>query len=141
MKLLTGVVLASFVTLTGPTPTQMPRRDGAWEITVDIEMEGVEKKIPSRTVTQCVTPDDVASGKNEMPGHAHTPGSCSASDHKVDGNKVSWSFKCDAPQPMSGTGEIVYTDANSYQGTMTFVRDGKTMIMKYAGKRLGDCTK
>lgn len=144
---------------------QTPRRDGNWEITVDVELDGVAGTIPTRTLTQCITPDDIAAGPGGTSGRSHTPdrsdtpghgalpghralsghdaalpGSCSASDHKVDGNKVSWTFRCDTPQPMSGSGEIVYTDENAYKGSMTFTRDGKTMTMKYEGKRLGDCS-
>ena len=42
---------------------------------------------------------------------------------------------------MSGTGEIVYTDENAYAGAIIFTREGKTMTIKYSGKRLGDCAK
>ena len=64
-----------------------------------------------------------------------------SSDYKVDGNKVTYSMKCDGEQPMSGTGEFVYA-ADSYTGVMTMDTGGRgTMKMKYTGKRLGDCVK
>jgi hypothetical protein len=37
-------------------------------------------------------------------------------------------------------GEFVYS-ADTYTGTMRVKSQGKEMTMKYAGKRLGDCTK
>lgn len=136
--------IALLVCLLTPSTTafaQAPRRDGNWEITLDVTLDGVAEKIPARTMTQCITKDEVAAGKGTIPGHHGIPGGCSASDHKVEGNRVSWTFKCETPQPVSGSGEIVYTDEHSYKGAMTFTRDGKTMTMKYEGKRLGDCTK
>ena len=41
---------------------------------------------------------------------------------------------------MSGTGEITYGE-NTYDGVMKMERQGQTMTMKYAAKRLGDCVK
>ena len=56
---------------------------------------------------------------------------------------MSWSFKCaaDPAHPLSGNGEIVYMDESHYAGTIRVEREGKTMTMKYAGRRLGDCAK
>ena len=61
-------------------------------------------------------------------------------DYKVAGNKVTWSMKCEGPEAMSGTGEITYGE-NTYDGVMKMERQGQTMMMKYTGKRLGDCVK
>jgi len=136
-----AAALAALLTLSGTAAAQIPRQDGNWEITVDVDLEGATGKIPARTTTQCITKEEAAAGKGAIPGHHDAPGSCSVSEHKVEGDKVSWTFKCETPQPMSGSGEIVYTDETAYKGSMTFTRDGKTMTMKYEGKRLGDCTK
>ncbi len=125
-----------------PVGTQPPRRDGSWEIRVDVEIDGDATLIPSRTLTECVTKDDAADVKKALPyGNGAMPSHCSASDHKIEGNKVSWSFKCESPQPMTGDGHIIYVDESHYAGTINFARDGKKMALKYAGKRLGDCTK
>ena len=43
-------------------------------------------------------------------------------------------------QKMTGTGEITY-GTNTYDGVMKMKMDMGEMTMKYAGKRLGDCTK
>jgi hypothetical protein len=49
-------------------------------------------------------------------------------------------MKCEASQPMTGSGEQVYT-ADSFTGTTKIDRGGQTITMKYRRKRLGDCTK
>jgi len=122
-----------------------PRRDGNWEVTVEIATaeagQAPHTHLPPRTITQCVTPEDAADPKKSLMKGNDLPAGCVASDHKADDKKVSWTFKCDGPPPLTGTGEIEYTDENSYTGTLTFSRDNRTMTVKYTGKRLGDCTK
>lgn len=125
-----------------PAGSEPPRRDGNWEVRIDVEIDGDATVIPSRTITQCVSKEDAGDVKKALPhGNTAAPGYCTAADHKVDGNKVSWSFSCDADSahPLKGTGEIVYVDESHYAGAIRFEREGKSMTMKYAGKRLGDC--
>jgi hypothetical protein len=116
---------------------QTPRKDGDWEVTMEVEVEGLPA-MPAKTMTQCVSKEDVADPQKPLLGRASN--NCTVSDHKVEGNKVSWSMKCEAPEAMTGSGEILYGD-DAYTGSMKIVREGRTIIMKYAGKRLGDCTK
>ena len=77
-------------------------------------------------------------------GRGAVPGNCKSSDYKSEGNKVTWSMRCEGENPMTGTGEFVYS-GDTYTGTMkmTSGRGGQpmTMTMTYSGKRLGDCTK
>ena len=122
---------------------QGPRRDGEWEVKMEMNMPGMPAGMPAMTSKQCITPGDAADPQKAMPpqGRGGNPGDCKVSDYKVDGNRVTWSMKCEGRQPMTGTGEIVYGD-NAYTGTMTMDMQGRSaMTMKYTGKRLGDCTK
>jgi Protein of unknown function (DUF3617) len=118
-----------------------PRRDGNWEVTVEILTAEAGPHVKPRTITQCVTPEDAADPKKSLMKGNDLPAGCVASDHKVDDKKVSWTFKCEGPPPLTGTGEIEYTDETSYTGTLTLTRESRTMTVKYTGKRLGDCTK
>ena len=123
--------------LSVPVLAQTPRKDGNWEVTMEVEIEGMPA-MPPKTMTQCVSKEDVADPQKPLLGRASN--NCNVSDHKVEGNKVSWSMKCEPPEAMSGTGEILYGD-DAYTGSMKIVREGRTINMKYSGKRLGDCTK
>lgn len=136
-----AAVWALMLAPTFPVGTQPPRRDGSWEVRIDVEIDGDTTLIPPRTLTECVTKEDAADVRKALPHGKEAMPHCSASDHKLDGNRVSWSFKCESPQPMTGEGEIVYVDESHYAGTISFTREGKKMTMKYAGKRLGDCLK
>jgi hypothetical protein len=131
------ILLALVLGLSASVFAQTPRKDGNWEVTMEIEVEGLPA-MPAKTMTQCVSKEDAADPQRPLLGRAS--GNCTVSDHKVEGNKVSWSMKCDPPEAMTGTGEILYEE-DAYTGSMKIVREGRTINMKYAGKRLGDCTR
>ena len=111
---------------------------------MEMDMPGMPAGMPPMTNIQCVTPEDAAADPlKAMPqgrGGRGMQGDCKASDYKIDGNKVSWSMKCEGQQPMSGSSEFIYT-GESYTGTVKMDMGGRSMVMKYTGKRLGDCTK
>lgn len=139
-----AAVMAASVSLAGQA---QPRRDGNWEVTVQMEMPNMPPgmTMPPMKVNHCVTPEDAKDPQKLMP-QQQTQGNndCKVSDYKMEGNKASWKMACTTPQPMSGDGEFVY-GADNYTGTMrmTMSRGGQPMAMnmKYDAKRLGDCTK
>ena len=46
---------------------------------------------------------------------------------------------CTGAQAMTGDGEMVF-DGDSYTGRMNMTMSQGAMVMKYSGKRVGDCT-
>ena len=135
------LIAMAMVTISGGIFAQnQPRRDGDWEIKVEMQMPGMPMNMPAQTVRQCVTPADAADPSKAIPPAGRGgPNDCKVSDQKTEGNKVTWSMACPS-QGMTGTGEIIYGE-NSYTGTMKMMAGGRDMTMKYTGKRLGDCTK
>jgi len=126
---------------------QNVRRDGQWEIKMEMDMPGMPAGMPPMTTTQCITPEMAADPQKAVPqmgrgGRAgRAGGNCSVSDYKVEGNKVTYKMKCEGgAEPMTGTGEFLYAP-DSYTGTMAMETARGGMKMKYTGKRLGDCTK
>lgn len=121
-----------------------PRRDGRWEIKMEMDMPGMPMKMPAVNTTQCITPDDANDPQKAMApsgGPRGNQGDCKVSDYKTEGNKVTYTVKCTGKQPMTGTGEFIYS-SDGYTGTMKMDQGaGQVMTMKYTGKRLGDCTK
>jgi hypothetical protein len=141
MTIRTAATLAAAFVLSASGAAQEPRRDGNWQVTMEMEMPGMPQRMPPMTMTQCVTKEDAADPAKALPqGRGGPPNNCKVTDQKIDGNKVTWSMKCAPPEEMSGTGEFVY-GADSYTGVMKMNRQGQTMTMKYSAKRLGDCTK
>jgi hypothetical protein len=122
-----------------------PRRDGNWQVTMEMDIPGMPQKMPPMTLTQCLTKEDAEDPSKLAPqGRGGAPSNCKVSDYKTEGNKVTWSMRCEGESAMSGTGEFVYS-GDTYTGTMkmSMARGGQpmTMTMKYSGKRLGDCVK
>jgi hypothetical protein len=130
---------------------QGARRDGKWEVTTEMSMQGMPAgMMPPTTVTQCITKEEAADPQKAVPqppaGRGGPPSDCKMSDYKADGNKVTYTMACTTPQPATVKGEIVYegdkfTGTNTMNTTMGRGGQAMTMTMKLTGKRLGDCTK
>jgi hypothetical protein len=127
---------------------QGPRRDGNWEVQVEMSLPGMPQ-MPPMKMNQCVTKEDAADLTKTVPqgpqGRGGTTTNCKTVDQKIDGNKISFVMKCEPPpQASTMTGEMVY-DGDVFTGTMKIDMDRggqpMSMNMKYSGKRLGDCTK
>ena len=134
-------LLAGAALLLLPAAFAGPQRPGKWEITTQMDMPGMS--VPANTTTICISPKDAENPDKAVPHPQSRPGhenNCKVSDYKVDGNKVSWTMKCEGDHPMSGAGEITYS-ADSYTGLFKINAQGRDMAIKYNGKRLGDCDK
>jgi len=142
MRVSSVVVIGGLLTAGVFLSAQGPRRDGRWEVKTEMDMPGMPVKMPAMTTTQCVTREDAENPLKAAPrGRGGDQDKCSVSDYKVDGGRVTWSMKCEGKEPMTGTGDLLYT-TDAYTGTMKMDRGGgQVMTMKYSGKRLGDCVK
>jgi len=140
------VITAAFVALSLAVFAQGPRRDGRWEVKMEMEMPGMPSGLPPFTTTQCITPEEANDPQKSMPqmgrgrGRGADP-NCKMTDYKTEGNKVTWSMKCAGDTPMTGKGEFAY-EADAYTGTV-MMEGGRAGAMKltYSAKRLGDCVK
>jgi uncharacterized protein DUF3617 len=143
MRLRTIVLVAAAAAVSATVFAQA-RRDGKWEVTMEMDMPGMPMKIPPMTHTQCVTKqqaeaNDVQKMFPQGRGGRGGDQNCTYTDQKIEGNKVSWKMACTGPQPMTGSGEMTFAD-NAYTGVITMDMAGRgSMNMKYTGKRVGDC--
>ena len=142
MKSRIAVAIAAVLALSLAAFAQSARRDGRWEVKTEMEMPGMPAGMPPMTSTQCVTPEEANDPQKAVPqgrGRGNS-GDCKVSDYKMDGNKLTWSMKCEA-QGMTGKGEFIYGE-DTYTGTVKMEGGGRgAMTMKYSAKRLGDCVK
>ena len=114
---------------------------------MQISMPGVAAQMPPTTVTQCVTKEQVSDPTKAFPqaqGRGGASNGCKVADYKVDGNNVTFSMACDAPQSLTMKGKLMY-GVDTYNGTIHVAvdRGGQptSMTMNYSAKRLGDCVK
>ena len=143
MKVRSALLIAACAALVASLFAQGARRDGNWEVKMEMSMPGMPA-MPPITTTQCITKEDALDPQKAVQGppggRGGGGGNCKVSDYKVDGNKVTYAMSCEGAEKMSGTGEFTYA-GDTYTGTMTVNAAGRGMTMKYSGKRLGDCTK
>src|SRR2546422_10941091 len=98
-------VVTAVLALTIAAFAQGPRRDGQWEVKMEMDMAGMPAGMPPVTTTQCITPEDAKDPQKTVPqmgrGRGRGNQDCKVSDYKTEGNKVTWSMKCEGQQPMT----------------------------------------
>ncbi len=115
-------------------------KDGQWEITTRVEMQGMPQQMPPATFSQCITKND------PVPQNADKNYDCKTTHQKVSGNTVTYTLECQGPEgTMTTTGKNTYT-GNTMEGSATTrfkMKGGPEMQMKskMTGKYLGPCTK
>jgi hypothetical protein len=141
MKAISCAVLA--VVAVATVAAQSPIRPGRWEVIMQMDMPNMPMKMPEMKTTQCVTQEQAKDPAGALPTgpQAGRGGNsdCKVTDYKVSGQTVTWKLACTTPQPITGAGEMTFTD-NSYAGTVKMTTAQGNMAMKVSGTRLGDCT-
>jgi len=141
MRKITMVGVTCLVAVSWGVSAQGPRRDGRWEVSMEMDMPGMPMKMPAVKTIQCVTKEQADDPNQSVPkGQQGKNSDCKVSDYKVAGNKVTWTMTCTGKNAMTSTGEMTYT-GDAYDGVMKTKTGETEMTMKYTGKRLGDCTK
>jgi len=137
-SLLRGVLAAALTILTPALllraiAADAPAKGDKWETTSQMSMEGMPMAMPANTMTRCIA-------KNRTEPPTENRPNCTNSQYKRDGNKVTWEATCTNPD-MKGVGEMTYSDASTYTGTIKFTSPEGNMTIKLSGRKLGDCDK
>jgi len=128
MRPIALVLVGSFSLLAAAEPAAPAKVMGdSWEITSQMSMEGAPMAPPAHKNTVCVP-------KGQEPMQADPQHNCTNSDIKKDGSKVTWKTVCEGG--MAGQGEITYSDAANYTGTIKITAPQGSMTVKLTGKRL-----
>jgi len=131
MRLLSILTVSALALTAALVFAQQPRRDGNWEIKIQVVLEGMPQGAPPFTTTQCITKEQADDPSKMIPQGPDNMSDCKVSDYKYVGNKATWSMACTGQMPMTGNAEMVYRN-DAFIGNMK---------MKYDAKRLGDCVK
>ena len=136
---ITALAFVSFMTAAGPVDASEPNiREGEWEITTKIEMEGMPSNMPQQEFvhTQCLTRDDYVP---QGPKAGASSGSCEIRDVQSRGDSVTWTMQCNTGQgEMNGKGRITYS-GDRFEGSIEAVMSGMKMTQQMEGRRIGDC--
>jgi len=133
--LLVGIFL---LLISGNVMAGPEMKEGLWEITTSMEMQGMPIKMPQQTYTHCLTKKDMVPQKAE-PGQE-----CKKIKYDVKGNTVSWVMECTTPDgTITSNGKVTYK-GNSFEGLVKVSmpggkRGGMEMTQKLSGKLIGQC--
>lgn len=133
----TTLALAAILSLPtlAPAAEPSPMQEGLWELSMKVEIPGMPFQLPAQTVSHCYTKKEI----QESSGVPRQGDDCKVTEFKRSGNKVAWKVACTGKNAGTGSGEMVFNGASSYEGTMKVESKGHTTTTRYQGKRLGDC--
>ncbi len=110
---------------------------GLWEIKNKMDIPGMPPeaaaKMGNMTVTHCIKPGERKWNEQRAPMDRGER-KCEPVDSKMDGNTVSWKFKC--VDGTLGEGTVVHNGKDAYKMKMTVNGPRGSMKMESEGKRL-----
>ncbi len=115
-------------------------KPGQYHIKVSYDMQGAAYKMPPTEMDRCISSSEAGDPKQLMSAEK----TCTASNMKVEGNKVSYDIAChNAAGTESGHAEV-NLGGDSYSSTLTLElnnpRLGHVRAITYtSGTRTGDC--
>jgi hypothetical protein len=118
-----------------------PRADDAaatgdlWEIVTQMSVVGMPFAMPAQHMKVCAAKD-----WSQPPGGDNAERGCTSSDmmHDPDDeNVITWKSAC--ADGMTGTGRIVRTGDDSYEGEIRYASSDGDIVIKLQGHRTGDC--
>ena len=118
-------------------------RPGEYEMTTQMQMEGMNREIPPRTFRHCFSADDVKDWRRIAQENQQKNNDCQIQDMKTSGHHTSWSMTCKSGA--KGAAEVEHS-AESYDMKMNMEMPGgpngpMKMKMHTTAKRVGDCSK
>lgn len=109
-------------------------KEGEWEYTIKMKMEGLDFEIPHVTLKQCIkkeNPFPIEPEEKEK--------NCKVLKQEVKGSKVNWEIECkDKDEVVNIKGEITYKE-NSFEGKAILKSKEGEFTQIYSGKYLGPC--
>jgi hypothetical protein len=110
------------------------RPGNLWKTTSQMVMPpGVPFSPPPNTMQLC-TAKEWTQPPPPPPGQ-----SCTTSNFQRTDTTVSWDTQCTGEMEMTGHGEITFTSADAYTGTIEFAAEGMTITMNLSGEKIDEC--
>lgn len=113
-------------------------KEGLWEITVKMEMEGMPMEMPAQTIRQCVKKEDPVPKISESGKGSDKD--CKFTSKQIKGDSVSWKAECrDKEGVTTMIGRITYR-GTTFDGIQEIREDGELIMKsKVSGKWIGQC--
>ncbi|MBM4141618.1 MAG: DUF3617 family protein [Nitrospira sp.] len=113
-------------------------KEGLWEITMKMEMQGMPMQMPPQTYTHCITKKDMVPQKEE-PGQE-----CKMVKSETKGDTVSWVMECKTREgTVTNNGRVTYK-RDTFEGVVKVSmpggkRGGMEMTQHMKGRWIGQC--
>jgi hypothetical protein len=109
------------------------RPGNLWQTTSQMVMPGAPFSPPPSTMQLCTAREWT------QPPPPPAGQSCTVSNFQRTETTVSWDTQCTGEMEMSGHGEITFTSADSYAGTIEFAAQGMNVTVNLTGTKIGEC--
>jgi uncharacterized protein DUF3617 len=137
-----GIAIVLVLALGAATAwAQLALRPGKYDVKLEVTMAGLPLPMSQEDV-DCLSPDDAMDLVKAMLRELATAQSCTASNIKQTGNKLTFDAACvvEGAQVTSST-ELTLQSETAYTAVMTVKTSGLDTVMKITGKWAGEaCT-
>lgn len=127
------VLAASSMSLLAVGALADERPGNLWKTTSQMVMPGVPFTPPPNTMQVCTAKEWT------QPPPPPAGQTCTVSNFQHTDTTVSWDTQCTGEMEMSGHGEITFTSADAYTGTIEFAAEGMTITMNLTGEKIDEC--
>ena len=110
-------------------------KEGLWEITAKMEMQGMPMQMPPQTNTHCLTKKDTVPQKQESGQE------CKVTKHEVKGDTVTWVMECKTKEGTTVLNGKVTYKGETFDGVVKIKQAGTEMTQNLKGKWIGKCPK
>lgn len=137
IKTLGFILLFGLFTPYAYSTSKIDAQPGLWEISTQLQVQGLPIKVPPIKQKQCITEKDL------VPKGIQQHKNCSVSDIKISANTVSWALSCQTKAGVvSGKGNVTY-QRTSFNGNFQMDMSGQqkqmNMNSQLQGRYLGPC--
>jgi hypothetical protein len=106
--------------------------DGLWEMTSQMEMEGMPN-MPPMSYRECLSRD------NMVPTQKQRNQDCEQIEQDISGDTITWRMRCTSNGVTSDINGSSTYSGDTMKGTMQMTTQGMQMTNHVTGKRVGSC--
>ncbi|NWF52676.1 MAG: DUF3617 family protein [Nitrospirae bacterium] len=107
-------------------------KEGLWEITVKMDVSGMNMQMPPQKFTQCIR-------KDNMIPQQEPDEKCKIIKTDVKGDTVSWVIECKGPEGTTkGNGSVTYK-GDTFEGFMKVKQADMEITQHMSGRLIGQC--
>ena len=141
-RVIVCALLSSAIAADACAGSGMELQDGAYEVTVRLELPHLEQWATKRTTTICL-PGPQTTGSLPLPvlSQNNPLAKCPATNVDREGGDLTFSIVCEGRE--AARAHAVYAlSPREFKGRILMIMGGKNMVMTevQAGRRIGECT-